>query len=104
SSRRHTRFSRDWSSDVCSSDLQAAAARAVQLRLEAAEPNVIMGNPLPVAGDVEREARHTNTAPVLPCPRASSKGPRGSADAEIKIGRASCRETGTARGAGPARQ
>src|SRR5690606_39905473 len=26
SRRRHTRFSRDWSSDVCSSDLQAAEA------------------------------------------------------------------------------
>src|SRR5690606_40852625 len=26
SRRRHTRFSRDWSSDVCSSDLVAAAA------------------------------------------------------------------------------
>src|SRR5690606_39618936 len=26
SRRRHTRFSRDWSSDVCSSDLQAALA------------------------------------------------------------------------------
>src|SRR5207302_2641232 len=27
SRRRHTRFSRDWSSDVCSSDLQNAAER-----------------------------------------------------------------------------
>src|SRR5207302_4480532 len=26
SRRRHTRFSRDWSSDVCSSDLEVAAA------------------------------------------------------------------------------
>src|SRR5690606_15160949 len=29
SRRRHTRFSRDWSSDVCSSDLTAAAAHRV---------------------------------------------------------------------------
>src|SRR5690606_40730109 len=28
SRRRHTRFSRDWSSDVCSSDLAAHAQRA----------------------------------------------------------------------------
>src|SRR5690606_40774399 len=28
SRRRHTRFSRDWSSDVCSSDLQPAASTA----------------------------------------------------------------------------
>src|SRR5690606_39371756 len=27
--RRHTRFSRDWSSDVCSSDLAAASAAAL---------------------------------------------------------------------------
>src|SRR5690606_40581280 len=27
SRRRHTRFSRDWSSDVCSSDLQALAEK-----------------------------------------------------------------------------
>src|SRR5690606_39610557 len=27
--RRHTRFSRDWSSDVCSSDLSAASQEAV---------------------------------------------------------------------------
>src|SRR5690606_40915326 len=30
SRRRHTRFSRDWSSDVCSSDLGALADRAWQ--------------------------------------------------------------------------
>src|SRR5207302_2960585 len=29
SRRRHTRFSRDWSSDVCSSDLVAAGAKHV---------------------------------------------------------------------------
>src|SRR5690606_40650195 len=29
SRRRHTRFSRDWSSDVCSSDLDAAAAAQI---------------------------------------------------------------------------
>src|SRR5690606_40883430 len=30
SRRRHTRFSRDWSSDVCSSDLVRLVSRAVQ--------------------------------------------------------------------------
>src|SRR5690606_40478033 len=30
SRRRHTRFSRDWSSDVCSSDLRAPATRRPQ--------------------------------------------------------------------------
>src|SRR2546426_9753897 len=32
SRRRHTRLQGDWSSDVCSSDLRAAAARAAELR------------------------------------------------------------------------
>src|SRR5690606_40268038 len=36
SRRRHTRFSRDWSSDVCSSDLVELAGD-VSLRLEAAQ-------------------------------------------------------------------
>src|SRR5690606_40673519 len=31
SRRRHTRFSRDWSSDVCSSDLRALAERILAL-------------------------------------------------------------------------
>src|SRR5690606_39276648 len=42
SRRRHTRFSRDWSSDVCSSDLGVSgrreAAQAVALRLRDLEP------------------------------------------------------------------
>src|SRR5215475_15838179 len=32
SRRRHTRFSRDWSSDVCSSDLVAAAQRLAAIQ------------------------------------------------------------------------
>src|SRR5690606_40643966 len=40
SRRRHTRFSRDWSSDVCSSDLglQRARVRAIALRAEGLGP------------------------------------------------------------------
>src|SRR5690606_40351998 len=37
SRRRHTRFSRDWSSDVCSSDLEAGRVDAVRRR-PAADP------------------------------------------------------------------
>src|SRR5207302_3696493 len=33
SRRRHTRFSRDWSSDVCSSDLTPAPSAALQMAL-----------------------------------------------------------------------
>src|SRR5690606_39969004 len=42
SRRRHTRFSRDWSSDVCSSDLQLKhAARILQRRVGACEATLI---------------------------------------------------------------
>src|SRR5256886_10036297 len=34
SRRRHTRFDCDWSSDVCSSDLQRSALRVGELRLQ----------------------------------------------------------------------
>src|SRR5690606_39436406 len=36
SRRRHTRFSRDWSSDVCSSDLKDTCAATIQTDFEAA--------------------------------------------------------------------
>src|SRR5690606_40808446 len=38
SRRRHTRFSRDWSSDVCSSDLGHHRAHRVRLHLRLAAP------------------------------------------------------------------
>src|SRR5690606_30898381 len=37
SRRRHTRFSRDWSSDVCSSDLKQIATRVVPVRASVVE-------------------------------------------------------------------
>src|SRR5207302_6925473 len=40
SRRRHTRFSRDWSSDVCSSDLGAALALTRQAGVQYAPFNV----------------------------------------------------------------
>src|SRR5690606_41579751 len=42
--RRHTRFSRDWSSDVCSSDLEAK--RKVQEELEEALSSVTLPEPI----------------------------------------------------------
>src|SRR2546422_4619119 len=43
SRRRHTRCSRDWSSDVCSSDLNGIRARAAQLCewLERDRPDIV---------------------------------------------------------------
>src|SRR5690606_38458458 len=56
SRRRHTRFSRDWSSDVCSSDLmtrQAAPAEQeyIEAKTVAAELWVLLNKKLGSAGD-----------------------------------------------------
>src|SRR2546430_2958383 len=79
SRRRHTRFDCDWSSDVCSSDLQLRA-RAKRLRERR-----------------EHDAREPAQTPVqLPpgCIRALAPrdGPERVARRGGKIGRASCRE------------
>src|SRR5690606_39336112 len=54
--RRHTRFSRDWSSDVCSSDLHAATEeREAELRRLYASPRKSHGRPaLPPPGGPAR--------------------------------------------------
>src|SRR5690606_40004627 len=78
SRRRHTRFSRDWSSDVCSSDLNTkrAAVRMLTSRIEREELSltwatirsasgampryVPSGAPLPAAMDATRSEEHTS--------------------------------------------
>src|SRR5436305_14767102 len=68
SRRRHTRCGRDWSSDVCSSDLRSAAYTS-------------MGGSIPVVADLAARGIPTIVS--------------GFALAEDdKIGRASCRERG----------
>src|SRR5690606_39439663 len=90
SRRRHTRFSRDWSSDVCSSDLdlEKDAAEAIE-RLEAektalAEAEEAAGpRALALQGEVNEKA-------------AALKELQAAFDLKTesvaKIGRASCRE------------
>src|SRR5690606_40517902 len=48
SRRRHTRFSRDWSSDVCSSDLdlKGVVDRAVEAKLQ---ESIRAGRPIPLS-------------------------------------------------------
>src|SRR5256886_13451334 len=64
SRRRHTRFDCDWSSDVCSSDLdllQPAAAQVDEVEVEVARLGVPVirreDDPLPVRMEIRREAR-----------------------------------------------
>src|SRR5207302_2697236 len=68
SRRRHTRFSRDWSSDVCSSDLQDRHGRSVRALAVAALMR--MGYPWALCVDERdlellRDAQRSAEAPVL---------------------------------------
>src|SRR5687768_18597994 len=72
--RRHTRCSRDWSSDVCSSDLGLAAA-ALALVLGAAPAVPETARQRPAGKDNKAERSEAVGLPVY------------------KIGRASCRES-----------
>src|SRR5690606_39459916 len=49
SRRRHTRFSRDWSSDVCSSDLVPAPGHSDGMQMVVVETG---GRPIIIGGDV----------------------------------------------------
>src|SRR5437870_7149273 len=83
SRRRHTRWPRDWSSDVCSSDLAVEA-----MRLGAFD---FISKPLSRAElrlRVERAMRDRRSAAATD---PSKRRPRKS-DVIIEIGRASCRE------------
>src|SRR2546430_12218073 len=83
SRRRHTRFDCDWSSDVCSSDLQPDLAEGLPLR------EVGRG-----AGDdrVEVERIALRFGQRLPAARRAAVEVSLLRRAAVKIGRASCRE------------
>src|SRR5437762_13542576 len=85
SRRRHTRYIGDWSSDVCSSDLEEVRMRRVAVIIVAV---VVAG----ASGTVAQEAYPTRPVTIVnPFP------PGGIADLTARplaaeIGRASCRE------------
>src|SRR5690606_40389174 len=91
SRRRHTRFSRDWSSDVCSSDLgtgyfgfqdQGRDDRpTIQRTLEAAWSRLV-GEPIKIIGAGRTDAG------------VHAEGQVVNFRTRSKIGRASCRESG----------
>src|SRR2546422_7065021 len=95
SRRRHRRCSRDWSSDVCSSDLEGVAAEQDRATFR------IIGNDalLAVARALPRAPAELRGIAALPPSLATRHGPalldgvqRALALAESEIGRASCRE------------
>src|SRR5207302_5573364 len=98
SRRRHTRFSRDWSSDVCSSDLQ-----------EVTQERFLSTPQYEIVGASGPGHRREYTAEVTFGDGISGKGRgRTKRDAEqmaarealagLEIGRASCRERGESAG------
>src|SRR5690606_40097903 len=88
SRRRHTRFSRDWSSDVCSSDLGHAAA-------------VVSDGTINITSNVDSQL-YTWSKAAMGVMAQSAGGPIsvtvngviGTMGVDAQIGRASCRERG----------
>src|SRR5690606_40445268 len=84
SRRRHTRFSRDWSSDVCSSDLIQAASEAVLEYLKDAAEDFLDEQGAPISGEVPARVQWATIALVGYWVRSPDANPD-------EIGRASCR-------------
>src|SRR5690606_39474553 len=82
SRRRHTRFSRDWSSDVCSSDLEVDHPRRADRDLPGWFRRTDGQRPEEVLGRTHAPTLRTRAVPG-PTPRRPDRR---------KIGRASCRE------------
>src|SRR5260370_27618153 len=90
SRRRHTRFKWEWSSDVCSSDLDPDAAPAPERGLVLA---LALRQDLPAAGGRPGTPLVSGQA-IAPRPdlRHDGRGHLGVAGTRRQIGRASCRE------------
>src|SRR5947209_15218971 len=85
SRRRHTSYWRDWSSDVCSSDLRGSAP-LVAAHHAPHRPEAGPGLRLRIIAESSRESAKL--------PREPTTAPRRTSDAHApKIGRASCRKS-----------
>src|SRR5690348_18494820 len=88
SRRRHTRWTGDWSSDVCSSDLGGGGRLEVARRVQAEQPE----EPLQVLGQLlvgQREGGGEGT----PVDRQLGQPPIGARSEERRVGK-ECRERG----------
>src|SRR5690606_39344179 len=100
----HTRFSRDWSSDVCSSDLDEwVEGHRVGESTKSGYRRLIRPHVKPYIGEVEL-AKLTSTRLAALYRKLESEGRRnhkGELTGEgLEIGRASCRERGEVWGEG----
>src|SRR5690606_39796868 len=92
SRRRHTRFSRDWSSDVCSSDL-IDLVKMPAMAKKAAEATIRPTPRLCPATGTVLEDETVASLLMRPPYRRTFRQRHVSREAELsKIGRASCRE------------
>src|SRR5690606_39496399 len=94
--RRHTRFSRDWSSDVCSSDLQALAnLRHLVLRTERGEVDLFDEQVSDATLAVDLQYQVHDALAADPCHGCRvARWIEAIARDVVEIGRASCREGG----------
>src|SRR5690606_40654609 len=93
SRRRHTRFSRDWSSDVCSSDLEVLNQHGYAAYIVGGAVRDLIAGLKPTDFDVATNATPEQIRPLFR--RARIIGRRFQLVHEI--GRASCRERGEGR-------
>src|SRR5206468_9131588 len=92
---RHTRSDRDWSSDVCSSDLRAGVGTTPPNVLGAPNPqsSVIMSNTLGAfLGGTTVGGHHGFDSVAFSLITPPNSGSGGESCFPSKIGRASCRE------------
>src|SRR5690606_39964518 len=93
SRRRHTRFSRDWSSDVCSSDLMKAIKHNIALYAIHTNLDNVFGG---VNSKIAERLKLHDTA-ILSPKRALLRKLAVFVPVAHEIGRASCRESVWAR-------
>src|SRR5690606_41058837 len=86
SRRRHTRFSRDWSSDVCSSDLDKNMPGCAMAMARLDRPSVFV-----YGGTIQMGKNRRDVVSVFEAVGAHSAGKLSDIE---QIGRASCRESG----------
>src|SRR5690606_39582508 len=92
--RRHTRFSRDWSSDVCSSDLRGVDRKDLEEKLlEVGWSREMISRAFEKAG-IEESSYEMEIVPYRPEPESETE-PDLSSQARVELDRKSaCRERG----------